>query len=278
VLQKQIFENFVTIQTPFCIQMLTRMCLVLVVLDAALAWGQAPTYTAASVVNASDYTTGPFAPNSVLSVFGTNLSWSTQTLRSSDIANSTLPTQLANVAVYVDNWPAPLLYVSATQVNFLVPGNEISGDVPVRVVREGVTGPVVTISLADASPALFPLGNGYIIATHGADGSLITADSPAQGGEIIVVYATGLGRTEPNPSPGQIPMNPATIEGYSSLSVFLDGAPLPWYLIKYAGVTPGSVGLYQINIELPKPVDPDPQIMVTIGSQSSPLGLQLAVQ
>jgi len=259
------------------ILMIIRMCLVLAVLDISPAWAQAPAYTTANVVNASDYTAGPFAPNSVLSVFGTNLSWSTYTLMASDIANSTLPTQLANVEVYVDNWPAPLLYVSATQVNFLVPGNEISGDVPVRVVREGVTGPEVMISLVDASPALFPLGNGYIIATHGADGSLITVASPAQGGEIIVVYATGLGRTEPNPSPGQIPTNPATIEDYSSLSVFLDGAPLQSYLIKYAGVTPGSVGLYQINIELPNPVDPDPQIMVTIGSQSTPTGLQLAV-
>jgi len=254
------------------------MCLVLVVLETSLAWGQAPAYTAASVVNASDYTPGPFAPNSVLSVFGTNLSWSTEALMSSDIADSTLPTQLANVSVYVDNGPAPLLYVSPTQVNFLIPGNEMSGNVPVRVVREGWTGPEVIVSLVDASPALFPLGNGYIIATHGADGSPITAGSPAQGGEIIVVYATGLGKTEPNPDAGEIPMYPATIDDYSSLSVCLDGAPLPWYLIKYAGVTPGSVGLYQINIELPNPVDPDPQIVVTIGNQSSPSGLQLAVQ
>ena len=92
-----------------------------------------------------------------------------------------------------------------------------------------------------------------------------------------MVYATGLGKTEPNPSPGQIPFTPASIVDYSSLSVLLDGTPLPWFLIKYAGVTPGSVGLYQINIELPNPVDPDPQITVTVGSQSSPSGLQLAV-
>ena len=121
--------------------MLIRLCLVLGVLETACAWGQAPAYTAASVVNASDYAPGPFAPNSVLSVFGANLAWYTQGLMSSNISNSALPTQLGNIEVFVDNWPAPLLYVSPAQVNFLIPSNEISGNVPLRVVREGVTRP-----------------------------------------------------------------------------------------------------------------------------------------
>jgi uncharacterized protein (TIGR03437 family) len=252
--------------------------LVLVVLGTVIAWGQAPAYTAAAIVNASDFSSGPFAPNSVLSIFGTNLSWDTHALASGDIVAGTLPTQLANVSVYVDNWPAPLLFVSPSQVNFIVPGNEISGDVTVRIAREGVTGPEVTITLVDAAPALFPTGNGYIIATHGADGSLITPASPATGGEVIVVYATGMGPTEPNPSPGEIPQTAATIVNYSSLNVYLDGTALPWYLIKYAGVTPFSAGLYQINIELPNPVDTNPRITVTIGTQSSAAGLQVAAQ
>jgi uncharacterized protein (TIGR03437 family) len=255
-----------------------KFYLVLLVLTANAAWGQAPAYTAAEIVNSSDYTSGPFAPNSVLSIFGSNLSFDTRALMAGDISNNTLPIELDNVSVYVDNWPVALLYVSATQINFIVPSNEISGDVTVCVVREGTTGPEVTVSLVDAAPALFPLGNGYIIATHGADGSLITAASPAQGGEYIVVYATGLGRTEPNPGPGEIPQGAATIEDYTSLSVYLDGAALPWYLIKYAGVTPGSVGLYQVNIQLPNPVDANPQILVTIGGQSSMAGLQIPAQ
>ena len=44
-------------------------------LAAGTAWAQAPTYSAAGIVNAWDYSPGPFAPNSVLSLFGTNLSW-----------------------------------------------------------------------------------------------------------------------------------------------------------------------------------------------------------
>jgi uncharacterized protein (TIGR03437 family) len=213
----------------------------------------------------------------VLSIFGANLSWYTYALESSDIAGNVLPIELEGVKVYVDNWPSPMLYVSGTQINFIVPGNEIAGDITVRVVREGEWGPEVTVTLVDAAPALFDTGTGYAIATH-ADGSLITTGSPGQGGETVVVYATGLGATQPNPSPGAIPQSAAPMQWLSSLVVSLDGTALPSFRIKYAGATPDSVGLYQINLELPPDVGTDPEIQVAVGAQSSPAGLQLAVR
>ena len=256
---------------------MSRIWLSLAVLSAGTAWGQSPAYTAADIVNASNYAPGPFAPNSVLAIFGTNLSWSTRALRSDDIAGNTVPTQLSGVQVYVDNWPAPLLYVSASQINFIVPGNEISGDSTVRVVREGVTGPSVTVTLVEAAPALFALATGYAIAAH-ADMSLIAPDSPAHAGDLVVLYATGLGRTQPNPSPGVIPLSAAPILWLANLTVSVDGTPLPSFRIKYAGVTPYSVGLYQVNVELPPDVGTDPEIRVAVGAQSSPAGLRLALQ
>jgi uncharacterized protein (TIGR03437 family) len=240
-----------------------------------MAWAQAPVYTADSIVNASDYSYGPFAPNSVLSIFGVNLSWYTYALPPGDV--SVVPSELSDVEVFVDDWPAPILYVSGPQINFLIPSNEIAGAVTVRVVREGVTGPEVTIMLVNAAPALFDAGTGLAIATH-ADGTLLTEASPALPGEIIVVYATGLGATEPNPGPGEVPQAAATIIGAASLAVSLDGAVLPSYLIKYAGVTPGCVGLYQINIELPTSVGTDPVIQVAVGSQANSGTPKIAVQ
>ena len=63
--------------------------------------------------------------------------------------------------------------------------------------------------------------------------------------------------------------------GAEIFSMFLDagvqGSPAP-------GATPDSVGLYQINIELPPDVGTDPEIQVAVGAQSSPAGLQLAVR
>ena len=83
-----------------------------------------------------------------------------------DIVNNTLPVELNSTRVYVLDWAAPLLYVSDGQVNFLVPSNQLDGDVTIRVVREGVTGPEITVTLVDAAPALFQTAAGYAIAAH----------------------------------------------------------------------------------------------------------------
>jgi uncharacterized protein (TIGR03437 family) len=252
------------------------MWLVLVLPLANAAWGQAPVYSAAGMVNGPNYAPGPFAPNSIVSIFGSGLARSSQGVTAGDILNNTLPTELNGTHVYVMNSPAPLLYVSDGQVNFLVPGNQLDGDVKIRVVREGLTGPEVTVTLVDAAPALFQTAAGYAIAAH-LDNSLIAPGSPAQAGEIIVVYACGLGRTLPNPAPGAIPQSAAVIQRLSDLKVYLGGAAIDAASILYAGLTPGSAGLYQINLVLPENPGTDPEIRVAIADQSSPAGLKLAM-
>jgi uncharacterized protein (TIGR03437 family) len=177
----------------------------------------------------------------------------------------------------VDNYPAPLFYVSDGQINFLVPAKQVTGDVKIRVAREGLSGPEVTIQVADAAPALFSTTGGYAIATH-ADNSLMTVDAPARGGETIVIYATGLGKTSPNPATGEIPQYAGQIVNLATLKVKLDGAVLEASRIAYAGLTPASAGLYQINLVLPDKPGTDPEIVVSIGDQSSPAGLKLPVR
>jgi uncharacterized protein (TIGR03437 family) len=254
-----------------------RTWLVLALLFTNAAWGQAPVYSAAGMVNASNYTPGPFAPNSMVSIFGSDLATSTHWLTAGDIVNNTLPTELSGTHVYVMNSPAPLLYVSDGQVNFLVPSDQLDGDVKIRVVSPSFTGPEITVTLVDAAPALFQSAAGYAIAAH-VDNSLVAPGSPAQAGEIIVVYACGLGMTQPNPAPGVIPQNAAVILRLSDLKVYLDGTAIDPASIQYAGVSPGTAGLYQINLVLPDNVDTDPEIRVAIADQSSPAGLKLAVE
>jgi uncharacterized protein (TIGR03437 family) len=253
------------------------MWLLIAVLLANAARAQVPAYSAASMVNASNYAPGPFAPNSIVTIFGSALSRSSQAVTAGDIVNNTLPTVLNNTRVYVDGPPVSLLYVSDGQVNFLVPGNQVAGDVKIWVVREGVTGPEIAITLVDAAPALFQTAAGYAIAAH-LDNSAIAPGSPAQAGEIIVLYACGLGRTQPNPAPGVIPQSAAVIQRLSDLKVYLGGAAIDPVRILYAGLTPGSPGLYQINLVLPDNLGTDPEIRVAIADQSSPAGLKLAVQ
>ena len=254
-----------------------RASLALATLLCGAARGAAPSYSAASIVNSGNYAPGPFAPNSIVTVFGTGLSRSSQQLTAGDIVGGYLPTELNFTRVYVDNFPAPLFYVSDSQINFLVPGNHLAGTMKIRVASEGNTGPEVTLPVVDAAPALFVLAGGYAIATH-ADNSLVSPDSPAHAGEIIVVYATGLGQTAPNPATGEIPQYAAPIVALRSLQLSLGGVAVDPGLIKYAGLTPMSAGLYQINVEVPGNPGTDPEVRVTIAGQSSPAGLKLAIR
>ncbi len=245
------------------------------------ARGQAPSYSAAGIVNASDFSAGPFAPNSVLTVFGSNLAFASAGLTQENIVSASLPFQLGNISVYVDNISAPLLYVSPGQVNFLIPPNEIAGSVPVRVVRQGLTGPTVMITLVNAAPALFPSADNYALAQDfNAQSAVATAAAPAHAGDLIVLYATGLGGTQPLPLTGEIPRYAGSIQpsDLSAFQVLLNGKAVDPKTVPYAGLTPGFAGLYQVNFYLPGDCGTDPQIQLAVGSQISAPGIKLAVQ
>ena len=246
----------------------------LAALAGRLASGAAPAYSSDSILDGANFAPGPFAPNSFVTIFGTDLSYYTASLPQGTTMTA-LPYELANVRVYVNNYSAPLLYVCPTQINLLVPGNLKPGTVPLYVVRQGVRGPDAMVPLVPAAPQLFASADSHVIAQH-ADYSLITADSPAIAGETIVVYASGLGPTEPNPAPGEIPKYPAQTAG--SLTVSLDGSALPQELIKYAGVTPGTAGVYQINLLLPASLGANPEIRVAMADQASRKGVILPAQ
>jgi uncharacterized protein (TIGR03437 family) len=253
-----------------------RSWFVLAVLCAAAARGAAPSYSAASIVNTPDYALGPFAPGSIVTIFGTGLARSAQAGELS-AGGGQLPTEINFVRVYVSDSPAAMFYVSATQINFLMPSNRVAGPATVRVVVEGSSGPEIPVALVDAVPALFPMPSGYAIATH-VDGTLLTADSPAHSGEFVVIYLTGLGRTVPNPGPGEVPAYAAWVVRPGDLKVSLGGVVMDSLLVKYAGVTPGFAGLYQINLAVPAGLGTDPELLVSLAGQPTPAGLKLALR
>jgi len=243
---------------------------------ASAAWGAAaPYYTAQSIVNAADYSPGPFAPNSIVALFGTDLMLTTGGIPGS--SGGVLPIEMNGVQVWIDFVPASLLYVSPTQINFVVPPNESAGKSTLMVVRQTVPGPAVTITIADAAPALFPTTAGLAIATH-LDGSVITADQPARPNEIVVLYLCGLGQTRPVQVSGTLAPNAAQIAQLANLKILLDGTAVDPSRVLYAGITPGFAGLYQINFALPGQVGNDPEIRVAVGGAVSSAGIKLAVR
>lgn len=235
-----------------------------------------PAYTVASIVNAASNSSDALAPNTIATIYGTDLSYGTDQASSANMAGNMLPEMLLGVRVYVGNYLASLYYVSPRQINFLVPGLR-PGEMDFFIARQGIAGPHVRVTLHDVGPGLFQWGHGLIASTH-ADGSVITKDHPAHAGETVVLYGTGLGNTDPLEVVGQISMVPAQMQRLSDLRVIVGGQTLHTNSIDYAGVTPGSPGLYQVNVKLPKQLAPNPEIQLTIGDQSSPAGMTLPVR
>ena len=236
----------------------------------------APAYSSAAVVNSATNTANALAPNAIASIYGTNLSFDTQAASRISPLSYMLPDTLAGVRVYVAGIEASLYYVSPGQINFLIP-NLRAGDMSLYVTRQGVTGQHVTITVHDAGPGLYQGWPGMIASTH-ADGSVITKEHPARPGEIVVLYGTGLGHTDPDAVSGEISMTPAQITQLAQFHVSVAGTVLDRGNVRYAGVTPGIPGLYQVNVKLPNRLPPDPEIRIGIAASFSPAGLKLAVR
>ena len=241
--------------------------------------GSGPYYTADSIANTAASVTGLYAPNTFVTIYGQNLAYATVALTAADVSSGTLPTVLGGtgVRVLINNIQADIYYVSPTQVNLLIPTSLIPGPVILQLVVDGLAGPAIPILLQSAAPSLFQLDATTVLAEH-LDYSLITASSPAQPGETIVLYATGLGPTIPAAIPDQIPQQAARITPMSSFTMLINGVAVDPQLILYAGVTPTYAGLFQINVTLPKDAPSNPEIRIGYDGIFSPPGRMLPLQ
>jgi uncharacterized protein (TIGR03437 family) len=147
----------------------------------------------------------------------------------------------------------------------------------VQLEVDGIAGPAIPIVLGATAPALFQLDATNVLATH-TDYSLVTPTAPAQPGEVIVLYATGLGATIPAAIPNQIPQTAATLADTTDFQVVLNGAPVDPGSILYAGVVPGYAGLFQINVVIPAGAPANPEVRVGSSALLSPSGRYLPVQ
>jgi uncharacterized protein (TIGR03437 family) len=261
--------------------MLRRLCPLAVAAALCLAGDtackpDAPCYGADGIVNIASGAAGAVAPNSLASIHGTRLSYSERGLVPSDSTGGVLPTVLpgTGVRVLVGGLPAHMFYVSATQVNFLVPSNLRPIMYDVQVVRDGVAGPAISMTLRDAAPAFFMMDAQFAIASH-LDYSLVTAAAPARPGDWVILWATGLGESNPPADYGVIPTKAAGIVRQSEFRVLLNGAAVPPERISYVGLAPLCAGLYQINVLLPLAAEPDPEVRISLGAETSPAGTRL---
>lgn len=235
------------------------------------------------------------SPNAILSIFGQNFApaGTSRKVSGSDLVNGLVPNNLAGVCVLFGNARAPIFLVTPGQVNVQAPQLPASGTVPVQVVTNcdsplaQLVSNNVSVPVQAAAPEFFyssinANGQNSIAATDGVTGAgvgdparLGTGFALAHPGEIIQIYATGFGLTNPAFAPGELPSTGAQISG---MSVSIDGIPLDASAIRYAGVAPMNAGLYQLNLVLPSALTPgDHTITMSINGVTSPAGSYISV-
>lgn len=261
-----------------------RFCLPLLALLSALpAVAQisgsagSPVYSSSSIVNAATQTPMALAPNTLATIYGTDLAFSTRSVMSADLAESAMPTELDGVQVWFNSQPCPLFYISPTQINFLIPYRIATAPAWIIVANNGHAGLPAQIQIHNTSPGLFLWGNNQPVAVH-LNGDLISDSSPALPGEIVVIFAAGLGHTLPDLPDGQLATSAYPIRLAPQFQVLLDGVACPPGSILYAGLAPDFIGLYQINLKLPSDAPPNPEIQLSVDGDSSPGSIRLAIQ
>lgn len=236
------------------------------------------------VVNGSFANPGVIAPGSIASVFANGLgSASTNQL-------SLFPaTSSESVGITFNGTPAPLFHLLPTaspqQIDFLVPANlPTTGTVNVQLTTSSTNYPSYTLTMAPASPSMFRFtdpktSNAYAIVQFANSAwvvlptaattdigfpvcaagvsALIECGEPANIGDVLVIYLTGLGLATVNGSPtgatlpsGQNPpvSGSPLYETPTLPTVTIGGVPAT---VAFSGLTPGYAGEYQIDVTVP---------------------------
>ena len=230
----------------------------------------------AGVVSAAGNRTGAVAPGEVLVLYGSGLGPSGAAVSAAYNTKGVLPTSVAGTTVYFNGVPGPILYSSATQVSAIVPFAISQGSLSIYVSYQGQTSAPVTLTVAAAAPAFFTLdysGTGQAAAVNAADGSVNGAAHPAKAGSSVLLYATGLGETNPpgtdgllDSAPFGLPILPvtATIGGRTAV-------------VQYAGGAASLVaGVMQINLVIPSGLTAGANaVAISAGGVSSPAGVTI---
>ncbi len=203
------------------------------------------------------------SPNGLFTIFGSDLASANVGLTQSDIVDNQLPTNLGGTCVESNGAKWGLFFVSPGQINVLAGSLPASGTVPVTVVTgcgtaNEVTSAAISIPVAEEAPEFLYFhensnGQNPIAAIEpngayiGAPGLISGATfAPAHPGDVITAFGVGWGPASSSQTPGTIATAAATLT--SPYTLTLVGKTVD---VKYAGVSPGYAGLYQIDFTAP---------------------------
>ncbi len=233
----------------------------------------APVVPAGGVVSGASFAAGaPLAPGSIVSIFGSNMA---QGLNYAQ--RVPLETVLGGASLTVGGRDVPLFFSSTGQINAQLPFELTPNSRPQVVLktrRQGAASDVYaapeTITIAAARPAIFTTnqqgsGQGAIL---DRDGVLVDSAHAVAVGDVVQVFCTGLGLTNPavrsgEPAPGAEPLARVV----STVEARVGGQSAP---VQFAGLAPGFVGLYQVNVQIPAGVTPGSAVTLVLTQNGVP--------
>jgi uncharacterized protein (TIGR03437 family) len=230
------------------------------------------------VVNAASFQGGAVSPGELVTIFGNGIG--PVQLTTLAVGNDgKVSNTLAETQVLFDNVPAPLVYVSASQVSAIVP-YAVAGKstTAVQIAYKGAKSNTLTVPVSSCAPALFTAdssGKG-LAAVANQDGTYNGLNNPADKSTVITLYGTGEGQTDPPGVDGQ-PALSVYPKPILPVSVQIGSVDAP---VLYYGAAPQMVaGVLQLNVRVPDAAPSGEQpIIVKVGSCSSPQGVTVAVK
>ena len=236
------------------------------------------------------------SPNALISVFGQEFApQGTQALNAALDSAGRIAANLADTCLEIGDRRTPLFTVTPSQINAQAPRDLLPGQVQAAVIRGCGTGseqrgPAETVAVAAVSPAFFNFpvdaeGRNPVVALHGGGPGLVGPPglipgvpfTPAAPGEIVTLYGTGFGATDPPLATGQIPGGAAGLA--NEVSFTFGGIAVSSWDVHYAGAAPCCAGLYQFTVRLPLVLpDGNAAVSATVRGVSTPRGPFLAVR
>lgn len=223
----------------------------------------APTFSMNSIFDTASFRRGPLSPGELVWIAGTALGPATTTNAQLD-QNGRLPTTLGGTTVTFDGTAVPINVASLNVLQVQVP-NELAGRSSTTIVvqSQGASSGAVTASVVAASPGLYTLGGaggGQLNAVN-PNGTRNNPQNPVDRGTYIVVFANGLGTTNPAvPTGMRAPSSPLSVASLP-ITASIGGQPAQ---VLFAGLSPGFVGLFQLNISVPQNASTGDQVPLTI--------------
>jgi uncharacterized protein (TIGR03437 family) len=176
-----------------------------------------------------------------------------------------LPLALAGVSIAFNSSDyAPILSVSSSAVNFLVPCDLTAGSVSVTVAAGGSSG-TVTLTLLGAGPGIFSTvqSDGVSRAViERPDGTFVSLSNPARRGEFVTAFVTGLGPVSPSVATNALPIpgTPSTVNGQVIVGVNNAGTQ-----VQSAVLSPDRQGVYLITFQIPQSTPQGNNVVFSVG-------------